>query len=139
MSLLGRGSYNFVYRLQFEDGSDVAASISKDDEKDFNPSAKLSEISTMRYVWESQELYPQIPVPKIHVWDLSFNNPIGAPYVLMEVSRGVSLSLRADDGLKGLNSMTFADQLIDCPGFGPGPSGPGSGPDRNNRSECPGQ
>lgn len=93
LSLLGRGSYNFVYRLQFEDGSDVAASISEDDEKDFNPSAKLSEISTMRYVWESQELYPQIPVPKIHVWDLSFNNPIGAPYVLMEVSRGVSLSL----------------------------------------------
>ena len=28
---------------------------------------------------------------------------------------------------------------VDCPGFGPGPSGPGSGPDRNNRSECPGQ
>jgi hypothetical protein len=57
LSLLGRGSYNFVYRLQFEDGSDVAASVSKDDEEDFNPSAKLSEISTMRYVWNFTRRY----------------------------------------------------------------------------------
>lgn len=80
-------------------------------EDDSNPSAKFSEISAMRYLWDSQEHYPQIPVPKIHVWDLSFNNPVGAPYVLMEVARGVSLNLRATDGRRGLDSMTFADQL----------------------------
>jgi hypothetical protein len=28
---------------------------------------------------------------------------------------------------------------VDCPGSGPGPRGPGSGPDRTYRSECPGQ
>src|SRR5271168_400968 len=28
---------------------------------------------------------------------------------------------------------------IDCPQSGPGPRGPGSGPDRKGRSECPGQ
>ena len=28
---------------------------------------------------------------------------------------------------------------VDCPGFGPGPLGTGTGPDRTHRSECPGQ
>jgi hypothetical protein len=40
------------------------------------------------------------------------------------------LSFRQADGMDG---------ELDCPGFGPGPRGPGSGPDRTLRSECPGQ
>ena len=32
-----------------------------------------------------------------------------------------------------------SDLHIDCPQSGPGPRGPGSGPDRKGRSECPGQ
>lgn len=52
-------------QLQIEDVSDVVTtSISKADE-DFNPLWDFH----LRYVWESQEHYPQIPVPKIHTWN----------------------------------------------------------------------
>ena len=36
------------------------------------------------------------------------------------------------------NDMVALPQ-VDCPGFGPGPLGPGSRPDWTHRSECPGQ
>ncbi|KIJ44128.1 hypothetical protein M422DRAFT_208407 [Sphaerobolus stellatus SS14] len=112
ISLLGRGSYNFVYKLVFKDGSDVAVSISKEREENFNVTAKLSEISTILYIQENQQHYHQIPVPKVYTWDLSFSNPIGAPYVFMDVVKGVSLNeRRAPDGRKGLDSLYPSDQL----------------------------
>ena len=36
-------------------------------------------------------------------------------------------------------SEGWAGPGLDCPESGPGPRGPGSGPDRPYRSECPGQ
>ena len=40
---------------------------------------------------------------------------------------------------ENLGSGNFADSVVDCPRFGPGPPGPGSGPDPTERSECLGQ
>ncbi|KIJ36685.1 hypothetical protein M422DRAFT_260779 [Sphaerobolus stellatus SS14] len=82
ISLLDWGSFNIVYKLSFRDGSAVAAAISNANEADINATAKLSKISTMLYIWENQEKYPLVPAPKVYTWDLSFANPIGAPYIL---------------------------------------------------------
>ncbi|TDL17803.1 hypothetical protein BD410DRAFT_882709 [Rickenella mellea] len=111
ISCLGYGSSNIAYRLTFSDQSAVAATISKQDEEDFNPSAKQSEIATMFFVRDSG-LYPDIPVPRVHAWDVTFTNPAGAPYVFMDyVVRKKLDKLTGNDILKGLDSMTNEEQM----------------------------
>jgi len=111
ISLLGRGSYNHVYRLEFTDGTQLAASVSNQDDEDFNAQAKQSEIEAMKFVRESG-LYPDIPVPKVYGWDLTFNNPAWAPYVLMEVVNGETLQdLRDENGRYGLDTLPHRQQL----------------------------
>ncbi|KAG5331649.1 hypothetical protein C0989_007735, partial [Termitomyces sp. Mn162] len=92
ISLLGKGSFNTAYKLVFSNDTEVAASISCYDKDNFNPEAKRSEISTMSFVRESG-LYPDVPVPKVLAFDLTFTNPACAPYVLMEVVPGVTVEL----------------------------------------------
>ncbi|KAG1867906.1 hypothetical protein DFJ58DRAFT_838118 [Suillus subalutaceus] len=105
IQLLGRGSYNTVYRLVFADDTEIAASVSAYDDEDFNPQAKLSEIATMQFV--------RIQVPQVHAWDVTFSNPAGAPYVLMDVVHGRKLdNLTNDDNkLRGLDGMSEVQQL----------------------------
>ncbi|RDB17536.1 hypothetical protein Hypma_001243 [Hypsizygus marmoreus] len=112
ISLLGRGSYSHVYKLVFTDGNQIAASISNHDEEDFNPRAKCSEIETMRFVRDSG-LYPDIPVPRVYAFDTTFNNPAGAPYVLMDVVQGQTLHHVSDDNndLRGLDALPREQQL----------------------------
>ncbi|KZT03963.1 uncharacterized protein LAESUDRAFT_761549 [Laetiporus sulphureus 93-53] len=112
ITLLGCGSYNYVYRIAFDDGSDVAASIPNADEEDFVPATKRSEIATIRFVSESG-LYPHISVPKVHASDLTFANPVGAPYILMDVVKGVTLNdaISHDKELRGLDALGAEDQL----------------------------
>lgn len=88
ISHIGAGSFNHVYRLDFSDGTKLAASLSQDKEDAFAPEAKESEIATMKFVRESG-LYPEVPVPRVHAWDTTFNNPAKAPYVLMDLVGGV--------------------------------------------------
>ncbi|KAF4597867.1 hypothetical protein EYR38_006259 [Pleurotus pulmonarius] len=112
ISLLGRGSYNTVYKLQFSDGTQLAASVSKSPSEKFNPSAKQSEIATMKFVRESG-LFPDVPVPKIHAWDTTFSNLAGAPYVLMDIVPGVNLAdTRGPEprGLRGLDYLGYEQQ-----------------------------
>lgn len=92
---LGRGTYNNVYRLVFTDDTEIAASVPVHDEEDFNPQAKLSEIATMQFV-RTSGLYPDIVVPQVYAWDITFTNPVGAPYVLMDVIRGRNLNKLSD-------------------------------------------
>lgn len=47
----------------------------------------------MQYLYSSP-LY-NIPIPKVYDWDLSFTNPVGAPYILREISPGKNM---AEDG-----------------------------------------
>jgi len=111
ISLLGLGSYNTVYQLDFIDGTRVAASVSNHDDEDFNPQAKQSEIATLKFV-RASGLYPDIPVPKVHGWDVTFNNPACAPYVVMDVVQGKSLQgLQGENGLHGLDTLPGAQQL----------------------------
>ncbi|KAG2159573.1 kinase-like domain-containing protein [Suillus bovinus] len=112
IQLLGRGSYNTVYKLVFTDGTEIAASVSVHDEEDFNPEAKLSEIATMQFVRTSGS-YPGIHVPQVHAWDITFSNPAGAPYVLMDVVHGRRLDnlINDDNKLRGLDGMSEVQQL----------------------------
>ena len=87
ISHIGSGSYNHVYRLDFSDGTKLAASVSQDKEGVFCPEAKESEIATMKFVRESG-MYPEVPVPEVFAWDTTFKNPVKAPYVLMDFVDG---------------------------------------------------
>ncbi|KAJ8695901.1 hypothetical protein PTI98_005812 [Pleurotus ostreatus] len=112
ISLLGRGAYNTVYKLELSDGTRLAASVSKSEVRAFNPSAKQSEIATMKFVRESG-LFPDVPVPKVHAWDTTFSNPAGAPYILMDIVPGVNLAdARGPEprGLKGLDYLGYEQQ-----------------------------
>lgn len=103
ITLLGRGSYNTVYKLEFSDNNRLAASVSNLNEEKFDPEAKRSEIETMKFVRESG-LYPNIPVPKIFVWETDFINPVCAPYVLMELIPGKAMA-------KNMNQLSRAQQF----------------------------
>lgn len=112
IQLLGNGSYNNVYKLVFADGTEIAASVSVHDDEDFNPQAKMSEIATMQFV-RASNLYSGIPVPQVHAWDITFSNPAGAPYVLMDVVHGRKFNDITNDGngLRGLDGMSEVRQL----------------------------
>ncbi|OJA21419.1 hypothetical protein AZE42_10341 [Rhizopogon vesiculosus] len=113
IQLLGHGSYNNVYKLVFADGSEIAASVPVHDDEDFDPQAKLSEIATMQFV-RTSGLYPDIVVPEVYAWDVTFTNPVGAPYVFMDFIHGRQLDDLNNDaaGLWGLSAMPEEQQLV---------------------------
>ncbi|KAF8506260.1 hypothetical protein JB92DRAFT_2963088 [Gautieria morchelliformis] len=82
ISLLGRGGYNTVPHA---------------DEEDFVPAIKHSEIATMFFVRNSG-LYPEIPVPQVYSWGLTFTNNAGAHQL-------------KDGFLWGLDTMSPTEQL----------------------------
>ncbi|KAJ3516581.1 hypothetical protein NMY22_g14175 [Coprinellus aureogranulatus] len=88
ISHVGSGAFNYVYRLDFNDGTIFAASVSQDREEIFSAEAKGSEVATMKFI-RGSGLYPEVPVPEVHAWDTSFDNPVKAPYVLMDFVHGV--------------------------------------------------
>lgn len=112
IQLLGKGSCNTVYKLVFADDTEIAASVSVHDVENFNMLAKLSEIATMQFVRASGS-YPGIQVPQVHAWDVTFSNPAGAPYVLMDVVYGRKLDdfTNYDNKLRGLDGMSEVQQL----------------------------
>jgi hypothetical protein len=79
----------------------------------FNPISKRSELTTMKFVRESG-LYPDIPIPEVYASDLTFTNPVGAPYVLMELIKGRHLNdlYNAEKGSSGLDALSLEDQMI---------------------------
>ena len=58
-------------------------------------------------------LYPDVIVPHVYAWDVTFTNPVGAPYVLMDIVRGRKLSELSDhpNRLWGLDTMSEEQQL----------------------------
>ncbi|KAF5340406.1 hypothetical protein D9611_007965 [Ephemerocybe angulata] len=117
ISFVGSGAYNYVYHLEFSDGTQLAASVSRPSgafEPDYSPAAKESEIATMRFVRESG-LYPGVSVPQVYAWNTNFENPAGAPYVLMEFIKGkaFNLAVRDDDPgwFHGLRAVPESQQV----------------------------
>jgi hypothetical protein len=86
----GRGSHNSLYQLDFDDGTSCAASISNSPPAFFSVDAKRSEVATMQYLYDSPRY--NIPIPRVFAWDFTFDNPVGAPYILREVVKGKNMS-----------------------------------------------
>ena len=75
---LTRGLYNEIYLLQFDDGPDCIARLSR---QLTHPEEKFaSEVATMKYVAQNTS----IKVPEVYDWDCTVHNPIKIPYILME-------------------------------------------------------
>ncbi|KAL7273106.1 hypothetical protein RUND412_004065 [Rhizina undulata] len=120
ISELGRGSHNSLYKLEFSDSSSCAASISNAPPQFFSERCKLSEIATMQYIYSSP-LY-NIPIPRILAWDLSFKNPVGAPYILREVVPGKNMAeegrfyrLSAEEKMKIIQELAFVQAELSKP------------------------
>ncbi|KAJ1554621.1 Phosphotransferase enzyme [Nowakowskiella sp. JEL0078] len=85
--LVHSGTFKFVYQITFSDNSKYAVAVSRSYEEDFSLDAFESEVATMEYIRVSG-LYPNVPVPKVYAFSLTFKNPVGAPYIIMDVVNG---------------------------------------------------
>ncbi|KXG52884.1 Aminoglycoside phosphotransferase [Penicillium griseofulvum] len=80
-------NYNKAFLLTMESGHQVVAKVP-------NPNAGLpfyttaSEVATMEFA----RTIASIPVPKVHAWNNTADNTVGAEYIIMEKSDGVVLS-----------------------------------------------
>ena len=86
------GSFNLVYEIGFADGRRWAARIPK-----HGTVAKFgaAQATSMRYELELLRLIreqTQIPVPEVYHYDLTSNNPLGAPFSLCTWLDGVPAS-----------------------------------------------
>lgn len=116
----GRGSHNSLYQLKFSDSTVCAASISNAPPKYFYPQIKLSEIATMQYLLQSPRY--TIPIPEVYGWDLTFDNPVGAPYVLREVVIGKNMAedgrfyrLQSQDKMKVIRELALVQAELSKP------------------------
>ncbi|KAI0076393.1 hypothetical protein K474DRAFT_1663067 [Panus rudis PR-1116 ss-1] len=111
ISLLSSGSSHIVYELVFSDKSKIAARVSRLSSETYRAELMQSEVATMKFVRDSG-LYADVPVPKVHASDFTFTNPACAPYVLMDVVKGVSLARITDkqQQLSEFDSLTIKQQ-----------------------------
>ena len=65
----------------------------------------------MEFVHKSG-LYPDIAVPDIYAYDLSFSNPVGAPYTLMQLLEGTTYRyVKSEYHLNTPDLLPHSDQL----------------------------
>ena len=84
-----QGAFNVLFHIHFNDGVTWLARFPLPQ----CPSLRMkSEIATMKYVKERTK----IPIPEVYAYDLSSNNPIGAPYMLMNKLPGEMLGCKWD-------------------------------------------
>ncbi|KAJ5774433.1 hypothetical protein N7457_009329 [Penicillium paradoxum] len=89
---LTRGRYHEIFLLDFEPGSETKVEVARAQHSciarltrgDESLAKATSELATMRYVKD----HTSIPVATILHQDLRSDNPVGAPFVLMERLRG---------------------------------------------------
>jgi hypothetical protein len=85
ITFAGSGSYNQVFRLQFPEpsGFSIAARIPKQTAReDGRIESTVATMSLARFV-------RHIPVPEVYAWHPDTNNPVGAPYMLLEWVEGI--------------------------------------------------
>lgn len=85
------GSYNIAYRVLFDDGVEwilkVPATGSHTRFDRIAADAMTSEALTMKMIKQ----YTTIPVPAVHSFDVSMDNEVGCPYILMDFLKGKPL------------------------------------------------
>jgi isoamyl acetate esterase len=99
------GGYNIVFEIVFEDGLSWIARLRSASpmqvvSQEFvfeSPTYKQhvmeSEVATMNYVRE----HTNIPVPQVYAFELSSDNPVKLPYILMECIHGWRAPLKLQD------------------------------------------
>ncbi|KAK4613468.1 hypothetical protein CLAFUW4_09198 [Fulvia fulva] len=85
------GINNLVRKLEFADGTQWVARLPLPELPDahevVNPEHRLQvDIATMKYIRK----HTSIPVPEVFAYDLSPDNEVGAPYILMSYIHGTS-------------------------------------------------
>ncbi|KAI9062060.1 hypothetical protein FKP32DRAFT_1593922 [Trametes sanguinea] len=121
---IGEGSFNRVFLLQFDNGTEAAVRIPFPIAGNVGRSV-ASEVATMCYVrerWRDID-YSSFPFPpKVFAWDSSHDNPARTPYIILEYAPGVRLGERwlyirgaevkpAIDDVQQLELALLSDQL----------------------------
>lgn len=96
-----RGAYHDIFLLEFDTGSETLVEIegarhsciARLTRREESLAKATSELATMQHVRDNTS----IPVPKIFYRDLRPNNPVGAPFVLMQRLPGQDLYSLWDD------------------------------------------
>jgi hypothetical protein len=84
--IFANGNFNKVFLITFPDGIKVIARVPF--LEDYSEIRMRSEIATMLFARQRLGL----PVPRLFTWCLTVDNPVGAPFILMEWLPGVPLS-----------------------------------------------
>lgn len=102
------GLHNLIRLLQFSDQTQWIARINL--RRSTNDLAKLrSEVDTMRLIKDRTD----IPIPRVFAYEVNKENPIGAPYILMEFLPGNT----AMDAAGGYEVHKGRIPLAHCPNF----------------------
>ncbi|KAI9820242.1 MAG: hypothetical protein M1827_005864 [Pycnora praestabilis] len=87
ISVLGCGTFNKVFTLDFTDHTEILARI-KYDRTSVDMEVMESEVATIAFL---QKHRPNIPTPKILHWDSSHDNPSGRPFMLVKKLAGLKV------------------------------------------------
>lgn len=92
-SVLGFGSFNVCLRATFCNGPEAVARIPIIDTR--VPGQVSSAVATMAFA----RFRLDIPTPIVYAWNDDNDNPVNAPYIIMELDKGVSLAKVWTEGL----------------------------------------
>ncbi|THH04675.1 hypothetical protein EW146_g10118 [Bondarzewia mesenterica] len=82
------GGYNSVFLLTFDDGTEVIARIPHSRARIPSQSGVPPKMSSVVATMTFARYYCGIPCPRVLAWNSSGDNPVGAPYILMEKAEG---------------------------------------------------
>ncbi|KAH9946758.1 hypothetical protein B0H21DRAFT_742313 [Amylocystis lapponica] len=83
------GSWNTVYLISFDDGTEVVARIPYIHGRTPSSHPLSSKISSIVATMTFARFCCGIPCPRVLAWNSSESNPVGAPYILMEKVEGI--------------------------------------------------
>ncbi|KAH9946757.1 hypothetical protein B0H21DRAFT_742309 [Amylocystis lapponica] len=82
------GSWNIVYLVSFDDGTEVVARIPHLHGRTASSHPLSSKISSVVATMTFARFHCGIPCPRVLAWNSSESNPVGAPYIFMEKVEG---------------------------------------------------
>lgn len=82
LSFKGLGAFNQVFCFEFPDGFRVAARIPKQH-------ARSASVEAIVAIMTMARCMRNIPAPQVYAWNPDANNPVGAPYILVEWVEGL--------------------------------------------------
>ncbi|KAI0359536.1 hypothetical protein OH77DRAFT_1517948 [Trametes cingulata] len=81
------GGYNIAFDLEFSDGLSWIIRIPLDEWDDTDARSMQRDISTMEYITS----HTSVPIPRLHAYCCTTDNPLAHPYMIMDKIRGLLL------------------------------------------------